>query len=108
MIKITVYKNSEDFAVGLKLSGHAAYADRGYDIICSAISVLTINMVNSIENFTNDEYRADIKDGYLNFIFTKNISQSSRILFDSCILGLQSVEEQYGNKYINIKFQEVK
>ncbi len=54
MIKIIVYKELEDY-VGLRLMGHAGYADAGYDIVCSAISVLTINLVNSIEKFTDDE-----------------------------------------------------
>lgn len=107
MIKIIVYKELEDY-VGLKLTGHAGYADAGYDIVCSAISVLTINLVNSIEKFTDDEYITDTDDGYLDFKFTATVSEASKLLFDSCILGLQAVKEQYGNKYINIKFQEVK
>ena len=31
----------------------------GEDIVCSAISALIINFVNSLEEFTDDDYRVD-------------------------------------------------
>ena len=107
MIKIIVYKELEDY-VGLRLMGHAGYADAGYDIVCSAISVLTINLVNSIEKFTDDEYIADTDDGYLDFKFTATVSEASKLLFDSYLLGIKELEKEYGNRYIKIQSKEVK
>ena len=54
MTHITIYKSSAtNRTVGFKSAGHAGYAEEGSDIICSAISVLTINTINSIEQFTD-------------------------------------------------------
>ena len=55
MIKITVYRNSSGYA-GFRSQGHAGYAEEGYDIICAAVSVLTVNTMNSIETFTHDRF----------------------------------------------------
>ena len=49
MTHITFFKNSEKEITGFYSAGHAGYAESGSDIICSAISVLTINTINSIE-----------------------------------------------------------
>jgi uncharacterized protein YsxB (DUF464 family) len=55
MTHITFFKNSEKEITGFYSAGHAGYAESGSDIICSAISVLTINTINSIEAFTDDQ-----------------------------------------------------
>ena len=48
MTHITFFKNSEKEITGFYSAGHAGYAESGSDIICSAISVLTINTINSV------------------------------------------------------------
>ena len=53
MIKITVYSRQDQYT-GFRSEGHAGYAEEGYDIICAAVSVLSVNLVNSIEEFTED------------------------------------------------------
>jgi hypothetical protein len=109
MIKITIYKNSKDNYIGLKSLGHAGYADSGYDIICSAVSVLVINTINSIETFTEDELKikTDEEKGLIEFKFVKNISEKSTLLMNSLELGLQGIENDYNDGYIKIIFKEV-
>ena len=55
MTRVTIYKNKLSEYTGVDLIGHAGYAEAGEDIVCSAISVLVINTINSIERFTNDQ-----------------------------------------------------
>jgi uncharacterized protein YsxB (DUF464 family) len=63
MTHITIYKSSAtNRTVGFKSAGHAGYAEEGSDIICSAISVLTINTINSIEQFTDAVYDMSVDD----------------------------------------------
>ena len=54
MITVTIFKKENQFT-GIKSVGHAGYADYGQDIVCSAVSVLLINTLNSIEEFTSDK-----------------------------------------------------
>ena len=53
MTKVTIFKQ-QGLYKGFEVSGHSGYADAGEDIVCAAISALTINCINSIETFTND------------------------------------------------------
>ena len=53
MIHVTVYREfSKIEYIGFQTSGHAGYAPEGQDIVCAAASVLTINTINAIEQFT--------------------------------------------------------
>ena len=55
---------------GFKLSGHAGFAEEGSDIVCSAVSMLVINTINCIEEFTEEKfnYSADNDNGgYIDF-----------------------------------------
>lgn len=108
MIKVTVYKNPKNEYVGVKTVGHAGYADSGQDIVCSAVSVLVINTLNSIQAFTKDncEVKAKEKEGLIAFKFLSGISEQSTLLMDSLILGLQGIQQDY-KEYIQIMFKEV-
>ena len=54
MVKVTVYQNQDDVYYGFRMEGHAGFAAYGNDIVCSAVSALVINTMNSIEQFTDD------------------------------------------------------
>lgn len=109
MVKITIYENSDKDYVGFKTNGHAGYGQHGQDIVCSAISILTINFINSVEAFTKDPFQlnTDEDKGILDFRFTKGKSPESLVLMNSLILGLQEIQKEYKNKYIQLTFKEV-
>ena len=106
MITITVYKNEIGFT-GFTSQGHAGYADHGYDIICAGVSVLTVNTLNSIETYTNDKFKVKQKDGFIQCKFNGVLSEQSNLLMNSMILGLKSIQQDYGNEYIQVIFKEV-
>ena len=89
------------------MEGHAGYAEEGSDIICSAVSVLAINAVNSIEAFTDDHFAVRQDDGLVELILEGTISEKTTLLLDSMILGLKDIQTQYGNEFIRLKFKEV-
>lgn len=109
MVKITIYKNSDKGYVGFKTIGHAGFAKHGQDIVCAAISMLTINFINSVETFTKDAFQLDADEdkGILDFCFTEEKSPESLVLMNSLILGLKEVEKEYSNRYIQLTFKEV-
>lgn len=95
---------------GFSLVGHAGYAESGSDIICAAVSMLSTNAVNSIEKLTGDKisYNVDEDTGLLSMSFSdKVISNESKLLVDSLIIGLESIRESYGDTYIKISYKEV-
>ena len=110
MVKVTVYKNENHQSVGFKTLGHAGYAEAGQDIVCSAISILTINTLNSIEKFTNDKYSLNVheENGIIDFRIKGNPSKESVLLLDAMTLGLSDMaEDKFYRNYIQLTFEEV-
>ena len=67
MTKITFYK-SGGFYYGFEENGHTGYGESGEDILCSALSSMTMLIINAIEvsyasdvDYTIDEKTTDIK-----------------------------------------------
>lgn len=92
--------------------GHAGMADNhqeGQELVCAAVSALTLNMANSVERFTEDSFEVeqDEETGSFHFRFTSDISSESQLLINSLVFGLQDIEEEYGEPYIKIRFEEV-
>ena len=56
MIKITIYRKPEGLFKGFQVIGHADSVEEGADLVCCAVSVLTINLVNSLEKLTEDRF----------------------------------------------------
>lgn len=108
MTKVTIYKNEFDECVGFRAYGHAGYDDEGYDIVCAAISVLTINTMNAIEAFTEEDFSVESneEEGYIDYRVSDRPAKESTLLLNTMILGLESIVENYEN-YIDLKFEEV-
>ena len=70
MISVTVYKDKNNHYTGFRCDGHAEYAEPGEDIVCSAVSVLTLNTCNAIEALTEDAFSvgADQETGLIDLI----------------------------------------
>ena len=106
MITVTIYKDSHQYT-GFSAEGHAGYAEEGYDIICAAVSALTVNCLNSIEAFTEDSFQGEEKDGFLSCRFPQSLSERAVLLMDSMVLGLTDIQNSYGKPYIRIEIKEV-
>ena len=74
----------------------------------SAVSALIINFVNSLEEFTDDDYRVDTDQENAEIIveFTGKLSKEGNLLLKSLILGLTSIEEEQ-DQYLDVIFKEV-
>ena len=109
MTKVTFYQNSDNQCVGFTSEDHAGYGEEGEDIVCAAISALVINTVNSIEAFTEDDYVVDVDEASakIHFMLKDKPSDSSLLLLNSLILGLQRMEDEQYTEFIDIIFEEV-
>ncbi len=103
-----IYTDSNKQYKGFEIKGHAGYSKSGSDIVCAAVSVLSINTVNSIETFTSDEIIAVTNDnGSLKVKFKGTVSLESKLLIDSMILGLTDIMNDSDKKYLKISYKEV-
>ena len=107
MIRAVFYSKNENY-FGFKISGHADYGCCGKDVVCAGVSALVINTINSIDEFTDDcTCCEEFESGLVKFKITGNVSSKSKLLLRSLRLGLCSIYEEYGDKYIQIFFREV-
>ena len=66
MTKVTFFKRNGVF-YGFRETGHSEFADEGHDIVCSALSAMTMLIINTVEvsyacrvDYTIDEKTTDI------------------------------------------------
>ena len=97
MIKVVISKNKADEIIGFQVSDHAAKH------VCNAVSMLSINAVNSIEVLTNTKcmYDYDGKD-YIKFMLDNPDERGEKagVLLDSLLLGLKHLQELYPTELI--------
>ncbi len=104
MTAIRFYQDSEQRLTGFESSGHADYADEGEDIVCAAISVLTINTVNALEQFTEDGLKLETRDGYIRLEVETPVSDAAELLLKTLALGIGEIAKQYGSTYVTQEF----
>ncbi len=108
MIKATLYLNQDDKYTGFDISGHAGYAESGKDIICSAVSALSITTVNAIDTFTDACFNGDMNpDGSIRFRITSNLDEKAQLLLSTLALGLTDISNEYGEQYLKVHYKEV-
>jgi len=100
------------FFLGFEISGHAGFANHGKDIVCAAVSVLSINTANALSELTSNKVDIQMNDdGYLK-VTAKELDSYGELLLDAFVLSILNTYDDYlneGNKneFINIKFEEV-
>ncbi len=108
MIHITICKSANDLHMGFRAHGHAGMAESGQDIVCAAASVLMINTINAIEEYTEDPFSGSENevDGSIEFMLESEPTQEANLLLKALVLGLRTMQEDY-EEYINLSFEEV-
>lgn len=109
MTDVTIIKSKNGEYKRILCKGHAGYAQAGNDIVCSAVSILVINTLNSLDELTNApmEVNSDEDMGLIDCQFTGSLDAGSILLLDSMVFGLKNVVSEYGKKYLKLKFKEV-
>lgn len=96
MIAVEVAENR------ITVIGHAGYAEPGKDIVCAAVSVLTQNLIKSLEVFTNDLGDCNIEPGNVTIEY-ENLSERGKLLVDSFFIGICQIQEAYGSQYVQVR-----
>ena len=107
MTKVTFFKRNGVY-YGFRETGHTGYGESGDDILCSALSAMTMLIINTIEiSYASDvEYTIDEDTGSLRFTVPQNITQAERhdadVVLNTMLCGLMDLYEQYSD-YINLE-----
>ena len=110
MIHAVVFKDHKKCVRGFHIIGHAGYGQAGEDVVCAAVSMLSINTVNAIEHLTEDRFSmtADDEKGDILYSIEGIPSKEASLLLEALVLGLKGMadDENYA-EYIDLTFQEV-
>lgn len=94
MIDVTVREDR------VTVSGHANYAANGEDIICAAVTALSVTLVKSIEDLTDGKIEYDVRPGWVDIKYG-NLSEKAKTLVDSFFIGICLVADEFPG-YIRI------
>lgn len=95
--------------VSVKLSGHAKASDDGYDMVCSAVSAVSLTIANGITDILNVKPKIGLKDGFLSLdlnLLSDEEIDNCQILLETMLLGLKNIEINYSD-YIKVVLEEV-
>lgn len=88
MIKIKIREH------GIKMEGHAGHYHDGCDRVCAAISAMTCNLINSLQELTDNRIHAETDDG-MTVIEWEQLSEPGKLLVDSWFLGISTINQKY-------------
>ncbi len=96
MIKITLYHLKDGTPKGFNIKGHSGYADRGNDIVCSAVSSASYLVANTILEIMKIDAEASVyEDGEMTLkVPTESTPKTKEILL-GLELHLNELQEQY-------------
>ena len=112
MTKITFYRDDGIF-YGFEEQGHTGYGEEGDDILCSAISAMTMFLINTVEVAFSSSIDYEINDGTTTIRVTSRAAlpefeedDAKRYAVSGIFLGyyqqLSDMLEEYGD-YLDVK-----
>lgn len=97
MVNIVFLKEDEKFKQ-LTVSGHANTAEYGKDLVCAAVSAITIGGLNAIaEHFGSPgvSYLANVQEGYVDVVIKDLTVEKIQVILETLLIQLKSIEETY-------------
>nr|DAP21256.1 MAG TPA: YsxB-like protein [Caudoviricetes sp.] len=79
----------ENTKARLTVSGHAGYAEHGKDIVCSAVSILVLTLIESLKRHNNIIY--ELEEGDL-ILYKQELGGSEKLLLSSFLIGIDILE----------------
>lgn len=102
MIEVSVERNKETNQItSFTISGHANAGPHGYDIVCAAVSALSIGAVNAVAKLCHVKLpiQSETKGGYLRCDIPKDLSESIahdvQLLIEGMVVALKDIEQEY-------------
>lgn len=92
MIKVLI-KSNDNNIYEIVIKGHANYNDYGNDIVCAAVSTMTISTVNAI-NSLDESIDYDENSGLLK-IKVLSVTQVNQKLLNNLIIQLEELKSNY-------------
>lgn len=96
--------------VQVQVQGHAGYAEAGEDIVCAAISLLTITCGNAMESIlgVTPLEEVDEKSAMIRIALPQGLSEEqehdAQVIFRTVLQGMQDLQTSYPKYFHLTKF----
>ncbi len=100
MIKAEISYKGKGFE-SLLVKGHANTGDYGKDLVCAAVSAVTVGAMNALEN-PDEDFEIEIESGRVSCVAKAGISEHDEDVIETLIIQLKTIEASYPNA-IDIK-----
>ena len=102
MTKITLKYDPEGMILGFECKGHSGYGEEGSDIVCAAVSALSIACSNSLMTVAGCIPAVCEKDAYLSVLIRpEDINHDTQIIFRVFEQGVNDIVKAYP-QYISL------
>ena len=95
MIAVSVQKD------GIKIHGHAGYAETGKDIVCAGVTALIQTLIRSMQGLTRDKVEYEVSPGRADIQYG-NLSEEGKLLVDSFFIGICLIADEFP-EYVRIE-----
>ena len=105
-----VFKKNDGIYNGFYCMGHAGFAKKGQpDILCSAISTVAIHTINGMEMAGQElDVSENEETGFMRCVIKGSHVAGVKQLMDAFEYTVTKLSEEYGDKFLQIQFKEVK
>jgi hypothetical protein len=111
MIRIEIRRDAEGRIRGFTVAGHAGYDEAGKDLVCAAVSAVTIGTVNAAEALLGADLRPETRDGYLRAEVPGGLGGETesrlQLLLESMTVMLDGIASSYG-EHVALKETKVR
>lgn len=108
MVTVQVQRNEQNEIEAITISGHANAGKHGSDIVCAAVSAISLGLINATDLLLNshpDVQLAESDGGFLKWnvrpVADKLVSEKQQLLAESLVVSLFMIAETNG-KYVAV------
>jgi hypothetical protein len=101
MIQAVFYKNRSDY-IGFTISGHSGYSELGSDIVCAAVSAVTLHTAEIL--LSDLHFVKDIEQGEAGYLRVElsRIDEQSNMLVGALKRTLSEIQKEYSG-YLSVE-----
>ncbi len=100
MTRVTLFTDPQERLTGFECFGHSGYAESGSDIVCAAVSALSLTCINAMESVAGIRPKADESDGHLTVKLTEDqLTHDTQVILKTFEQGIKDIAASYP-KYV--------
>jgi uncharacterized protein YsxB (DUF464 family) len=106
MIHVTIVRRpSDDAIVAFQFEGHAQFDEPGKDLVCAAVSAISVGTVNAVEGVAGVVLGVEVEEGWLDAVVPADLdsvqAERVQVILESMVVMLNTIVQSYG-EYIQL------